>query len=110
MCILHTKCFAKGLEIYTKLILYFKIKHTRVDTSTTRQRSELILITRHIPSAILASCRDIHGEASSIVQRLMHNFILAHNPRLIMHASCHKQIADILREIASQPIMANVGT
>jgi hypothetical protein len=53
------------------------------DGDITTGLRALILITRHVPTAILATCRTIHAEANGIVMRLLRTFILEQEPRLI---------------------------
>ncbi|KAI8936950.1 hypothetical protein NX059_006178 [Plenodomus lindquistii] len=54
-----------------------QIKHTRI----TEHGSTFVLITRHLPLAILRTSREIHAEASAIVQKLVKEFIVKNPPK-----------------------------
>jgi hypothetical protein len=57
---------------------------------------EIFLITRHIPTAILATCRMVNAEADIIVKRLLKTFILEQEPKLI-YDTCLK--SDLIAEV-----------
>ena len=47
--------------------------------------STVILITRHLPTAILRTNRQIHDEAYDIVAHLIRTFVTESQPRAISH-------------------------
>lgn len=44
----------------------------------------MILITRHIPTSILATCRTVYEEANDIIQGLIRSFVLSRQPKMII--------------------------
>jgi hypothetical protein len=67
---------------------------------TSTGSPEIVLITRHIPTAILATYRMVNAEADIIVKRLLKTFILEQEPKLICD-TCLKShlIAEVLYAI-----------
>jgi hypothetical protein len=67
------------------------VKHTPLQLTsplagdnTSTGLPELILITRHVSTAILATCSMVHTEADSIVKRLLKTFILEQEPKIVI--------------------------
>jgi hypothetical protein len=66
------------------------IKHTNsqttnlADGSTYDMVEEFVLITQHVPTAILATYRIVHSQANAIVKRLLKIFIFEQEPRMIV--------------------------
>ncbi|KAH8704511.1 hypothetical protein GQ44DRAFT_732395 [Phaeosphaeriaceae sp. PMI808] len=60
------------------------VKHTHVQRTKNQyldpKAKELILITRHVPTSILATCRQVYKEANKIIQRVVKAFILDYQP------------------------------
>jgi hypothetical protein len=79
------------LPVELRLMIYEflprTIKHTHVVAAATldnpEPQVELILVTKHVPTAILATCREVHTEANAIVQKIVRRFILDTPPKII---------------------------
>jgi hypothetical protein len=69
-------------ERWARTIKYTYIRSTR-NTDTNKGSFQLIIITRHIPTAILSTCRKFYYEAKPIIKKLINAFILSHPPRMI---------------------------
>jgi len=78
-----------GLRLMIYKRLPRQIKHTEVryvgifHDSTVD--STVILVTRHLPVAILRTSRQIHDEAYAIVANLIRTFVTESQPRAISH-------------------------
>jgi hypothetical protein len=88
------------LPVKLRLIVYEflprTIKHTHVVAPATldnpEPQVELILVTKHVPTAILATCREVYTEANTIVQKIVKRFILDTPPKVIhAFASDHER-------------------
>lgn len=85
-----------------------QIKHTEVSHqcrggAKIKMATGMILVTRHLPMAILRTCKAVDAEAKPIFTKLSQKFILESDPRLICqgHPSddcfpCDPQLMDCL--------------
>jgi hypothetical protein len=75
---------------------------TTTTTTANQSPSGLILVTQYVPISILATCREVHKEASKIIKRLIQTFILEHEPRILEvdapAESIYKMLAAVSRE------------
>jgi hypothetical protein len=79
------------LPVELRLMVYEQlprtVKHTHIrnlsDTDNDRNDFKLILITRHVPTSILATCREVQAEANSIIRKLVRSFILENVPKVV---------------------------
>jgi hypothetical protein len=65
-----------------------QIKHTHIShlcrgEMRIRTATSIILVTRHLPMAILRTCKAVHTKAKPVIAQLIHKFILESEPRLI---------------------------
>lgn len=75
-----------------------QIKHTYI--STKYRDNGAIIVTKHLPLALLQTCRTVYAEAESIVKKLIQSFILESNPKLIM--ACERTTSFLLDEASSE--------
>ena len=103
----------KELRIMVYESLPRTIKHstfTYSEPKSIHARHDLILITRHVPTAILATCKTIHAEATGIVQRMLEDFILNTTPKIIQRHSDSNYLSlryvfrDIIAELQAQRV------
>ncbi|KAF2870547.1 hypothetical protein BDV95DRAFT_63297 [Massariosphaeria phaeospora] len=64
--------------VYEQLPRIIHHHHISIDN-----RVSLILVTRSIPTSILATCKTVHAEANQIVQSAARRFILESPPRMV---------------------------
>ncbi|KAF2818955.1 hypothetical protein CC86DRAFT_413334 [Ophiobolus disseminans] len=92
------------LMVYERLPRSVKHIYTgRSSSSVPSPRNcKLILITRHVPTSILATCKKIRAEASSIIRRLIRKFILGHTPKIIDNSASQEELVEILEMLGLQ--------
>jgi hypothetical protein len=82
-----------------------QIKHTELRYNlancyqNTNKIDSIILVTRHLPTALLCASREIYAEAHDIVAALIRTFVKESQPRVIENDSC-VQILDVLRAVS----------
>lgn len=69
--------------VYEKLPRQVKNQKIRFASSNRLQASTGILVTKTVPTAILATSKLIYEEARPIVDRLIREYILESTPRLV---------------------------
>jgi hypothetical protein len=100
------------LPIELRLLVYEylprTVKHTHIPTATATTAiacqvpPEIILITRHVPTSILATSREVHKEASNIIKGLVRTFILEHEPRIFEIDASSESICNIMAAVSRE--------
>jgi hypothetical protein len=82
------------------------IKHTLVVTPATldppEPQVELIMVTKHVPTAILATCREVYTEANTIVQKIVKRFILDTPPKIIHAFASDLELEKIFLAVSTE--------
>jgi hypothetical protein len=80
------------------------IKHTYIVPAATasnpQPQVELILITKHVPVVILATCREVHAEAKTIVWNIVKRFILDSPPKVIHTSVSNHELEKIFGAVS----------
>jgi hypothetical protein len=105
------------LPVELRLMVYERIprtvKHTYIrdvsDARHDRNDFKLILITRHVPTSILATCREVQAEANSIIQKLVRSFILEHVPKVVEYGASNEVLADLMGVVSAVYHASRVG-
>ena len=93
-----------GLPKELRLMVYERlprqIKHYHV-IEPSSSKGCLVLITRCLPVAILATCKQVNAEASAIVHKIQRDFILSEGVRFIVNRQLvrHKNFPMLLHDL-----------
>ena len=71
-------------------------------TNNPEPQVELILITKHVPTAILATYREVHAEANTIVRYIIKHFILRYPPKIIYTSGSIHELGKLFRTISAE--------
>ncbi|KAF2852303.1 hypothetical protein T440DRAFT_466998 [Plenodomus tracheiphilus IPT5] len=77
------------------------VKHTMVSQAGL-PNVKVILITRHVPAAILCTCRTVYQEANEIVQNMVNEHVLKATPRMIKSKFGRNLVHKMLDEIGDE--------
>lgn len=93
-----------------------QIKHTELryvgvlsHHPNTKVVSTVILITRHIPVAILRTSRQVYAEAHDIVAALIRNFVTESQSRVIGHDMRLDALQELLQSVMTERVAFSVS-
>ncbi|CAI9638118.1 unnamed protein product [Alternaria burnsii] len=92
------------LMIYKRLprqIKHTELRYHLANCFDTDKIDSIILVTRHLPTALLRTSREIYAEAHDIVAALIRTFVKESQPRVIEHDS-YVQMLDVLRAVTTE--------
>ncbi|KAF7681319.1 hypothetical protein GT037_000295 [Alternaria burnsii] len=92
------------LMIYKQLprqIKHTELRYHPANCFDNDKIDSIILVTRHLPTALLRTSREIYAEAHDIVAALIRTFVKESQPRVIEHDS-YVQMLDVLRAVTTE--------
>jgi hypothetical protein len=100
------------LSVELRLMVYEflprTIKHAHVVPPATpdnpMSQVELILVTKHVPTAILATCREVYTQANAIVQNIVKRFITGSPPKIIDTVASDDELEKIFLAVSMELI------
>ncbi|CAN9098087.1 unnamed protein product [Alternaria alternata] len=94
------------LMIYKRLPR--QIKHTELRYDDRLEVDSVILVTRHLPTALLRASREIYAEAHDIVAALIRTFVKESQPKIFEHNSCDG-LLDVVNVISTERAALSAG-
>ncbi|KAF2133340.1 hypothetical protein P153DRAFT_381770 [Dothidotthia symphoricarpi CBS 119687] len=98
------------LQVYRSLPRQIKHTHIRVSDAPRPKTIKVILITRHIPTAILRTSRAVYMDAISAVRRLLRMFILESQPMIINVFAPSTKVLKILAAVGANYQLDKTGS
>jgi hypothetical protein len=115
----HSQPYFRFMDLPVELCLIVyeflprTIKHTRIVPPATpgnpKLQVKLILVTKHVPTAILATCREVYTEANAIVQKIVKRFILDSPPKIIHAFASDDELEKIFLAVSIELIDVRVS-
>ncbi|KAI8936949.1 hypothetical protein NX059_006177 [Plenodomus lindquistii] len=94
-----------GLPVEIRLMIYEYLRPS-VKNTVVSQASipnvKVILVTRHVSTAILATCRTVYMEANKLVQDMIKSHVLGSPPRIIKDKLGNFLVHTLLNDIGNE--------